>query len=26
VGDAVNAYLEGILQPAEDANVEGHWV
>jgi predicted Fe-Mo cluster-binding NifX family protein len=26
VADAVNAYLEGKVRPAEDANVEGHWV
>jgi predicted Fe-Mo cluster-binding NifX family protein len=26
VADAVHAYLEGKVQPAQDANVEGHWV
>ncbi len=26
VADAINAYLEGKVQPTEEANVEGHWV
>lgn len=26
VGDVIVAYLEGKVQPAEEANVEGHWV
>ena len=26
IADAIQAYLQGNLQPAEDANVEGHWV
>ncbi|MEW6665853.1 MAG: NifB/NifX family molybdenum-iron cluster-binding protein [Thermodesulfobacteriota bacterium] len=26
VADAVNAYLAGEIQPAVDANVEGHWM